>query len=309
MMCRSDFQAMPIMSSSASLPYSIQTDADLVAWKTSPGHQLLEKVVGLLTTAVRGRPRVSSASSPIVIAILETFGELHKLLKEAPAVAQPAPFSNPGFKTWHRLVTENSPRLLAQITSDPEPVFYFLLSFGNPTRLDFGSGHELNFLAFIACLFKLNLLHNADAASVVFDVFWGYWDCFQAVQSQYRLEPAGTHGAWGLDDYVALPFVFGSSQLVGHPELSPQNVVERELGQKYEDVNAYSRWISYLYRTKSGSFQEHSRVLAGLTSVASFEQLNAGMVAMYKGEVLEKLPVLQRFGVGKHVALRSDEPA
>ena len=54
------------------------------------------------------------------------------------------------------------------------------------------------------------------ATSPVFPtLLYRYLEVMRKLQKTYRMEPAGSQGVWGLDDFQFLPFIWGSSQLIG----------------------------------------------------------------------------------------------
>lgn len=44
---------------------------------------------------------------------------------------------------------------------------YIIDSFGNPTRIDYGTGHELSFCMFLCGLYKVNMLKQSDSKATV----------------------------------------------------------------------------------------------------------------------------------------------
>jgi serine/threonine-protein phosphatase 2A activator len=57
----------------------------------------------------------------------------------------------------------------------PEIEQYLYESFGNPTRIDYGTGHEMAFLMFLCCMFKIGAFKQDDEVAVVIKVFNRYF--------------------------------------------------------------------------------------------------------------------------------------
>ena len=65
-------------------------------------------------------------------------------------------------------------------------------SFGNSVRIDYGSGHEMNFAAFLCCLYKLRVLTDTDSKVVALNIFnrykhYEYLFAVNPLDSQLRL--------------------------------------------------------------------------------------------------------------------------
>ena len=83
--------------------------------------------------------------------------------------------------------------------------------------MDYGTGHETSFALLLLGLTLVRFLHpeRDEERHIVFIVFARYLTLCWRLQDVYKLEPAGSHGVWGLDDSHFLPFIFGSAQLKG----------------------------------------------------------------------------------------------
>jgi serine/threonine-protein phosphatase 2A activator len=76
----------------------------------------------------------------------------------------------------------------------PELVPYLTGGFGDGTRMDYGSGHELSFVAWLCCIDLLGLIKKEDYCVVVLVIFTRYLSMVRKLQKTYNLEPAGSHG-------------------------------------------------------------------------------------------------------------------
>uniref|UniRef100_A0A8C3YHF3 Serine/threonine-protein phosphatase 2A activator n=1 Tax=Catagonus wagneri TaxID=51154 RepID=A0A8C3YHF3_9CETA len=206
--------------------------------------------------------------------------------------------------TFEYRVSEEAEDLVATVVpahlaaAVPEVSVYLKESVGNSTRIDYGTGHEAAFAAFLCCLCKIGVLRVDDQIAIVFKVFNRYLEVMRKLQKTYRMEPAGSQGVWGLDDFQFLPFIWGSSQLIDHPFLEPRHFVdEKAVNENHKDY-MFLECILFITEMKTGPFAEHSNQLWNISAVPSWSKVNQGLIRMYKAECLEKFPVIQHFKFG-----------
>ncbi|KAL9582164.1 MAG: hypothetical protein Q9212_003454 [Teloschistes hypoglaucus] len=268
--------------------------------------------------------------------------DLNAIIDDVPPDPGPRRFGNVSFRRWYNTVEAQLPTLLSRYL--PERVLsfptssvvvprielqsYLLGALGSPQRLDYGTGHELSFLAFLACIWKLGGFNTCSAEDeergIVLGIIEPYLILIRRLIKTYTLEPAGSHGVWGLDDHSFLPYLFGSAQygpaisdmdetptegsLPNAPD--PGDVVKVAAVGRERATNMYFSAIGFIYDVKKGPFWEHSPMLYDISGVrGGWAKINKGMIKMYVAEVLSKFPVVQHFYFGSLFSWDEDPEA
>ena len=255
-------------------------------------------------------------------------------------------FGNPSFRTWHERLTERSDAIITTIlhsrddddggltpevacqrgrdaasgmlTPDGDSSVrqvsqYLHDSFGHSIRLDYGTGHESSFLVFLLILSKVKCigarpdLSLGTLRAVTLSIFDQYLKVTRRLQTDYRLEPAGSHGVWGLDDYHCLPLYFGACQLKGASAsmsqelLAPKCIMDEHTIREHGDAYMYFGCIRYIQQLKKGvPFFESSPMLYDISqTIPSWEKVASGLLRLYQGEVLNRRVVVQHFVFSK----------
>lgn len=287
----------------------IHTSEDLNKWIDSKTYNEVLDFVIDLQNLVLGLTNDQSKPTSVVLLLITVLDRIEAIVHENPVLKEKnvSRFGKVEFRDFYDQVQSESDAMLKEVCSEhvSEVGAYLTESFGNRTRIDYGSGHELNFMCFLLSLQKTGVIDKNDYTSLILSVFTKYIKIMRILQKTYWLEPAGSHGVWGLDDYHFLPFLFGASQLATHPFMKPKLIHNDELVELYHDKYMYFECIHFLNTIKTVpnnqqklSLRWHSPMLDDILSAKSWEKIKEGMIKMYKAEVLGKLPIVQHFMFG-----------
>ncbi|PLW17112.1 hypothetical protein PCANC_14619 [Puccinia coronata f. sp. avenae] len=181
------------------------------------------------------------ASAPIR-AIIHILEQLDLWISDIPLDPAPQRFGNKAFKLWGLRLESEAQKLHASLIADhhkpieKELLHHFKTAFGSFGRLDYGTGHELSFLAYLSILHLTRILKPKDLLLTGLVVYQKYFNLCRKLHRVYNLEPAGSKGVYGLDDYFHVVYIFGSAQLLNHPTITPAMIMDEKFVRRLNDL-------------------------------------------------------------------------
>ncbi|KAJ9475414.1 Serine/threonine-protein phosphatase 2A activator 1 [Pseudozyma hubeiensis] len=323
----------------------IHSDSDLESWKHSPAYSTYTLFLQRICEASVGKPtrlpsRPTSNPTTPVEKLISLLYHLDSWTDEIEPQSKPQRFGNLAFRDWGHRLGERIEQLHHELLPEHLHPFvvelreYLIDGFGSFVRIDYGSGHEFAFFAWVCYLYRLGFFDGEESEEgkveeqIGVSIFPLYLMVVWRLQDRYGLEPAGSHGVWGLDDFQFIPYIIGSAQLRSQSSLRPNQIISVSSqthllpqphtplvlistpfpipssslsGDPTEVVlpNLYLTSLLRIQVLKRGPFHEHSPLLWDIaTTVPNWVKVHGGMLKMYAAECLGKRVVVQHFPFG-----------
>lgn len=230
----------------------------MAVWEKSTAYYDIIGFINAISQAIQGKKLSTKLDpSPIADNLVRIFeDDLNRMVDETPPLDQPQRFGNKAYRDWFDKMKSQAPGLLkAALPEEFHPALveittYLTESFGNQTRIDYGTGHELAFIMFLCALYKIQALKESDNLHTGLKIFNSYLLFVRRLQLTYRMEPAGSHGVWSLDDYQYVPFIWGSAQLAVNSPFEPHHFLEPDIIQRHKTDYYFIGCIDYINQVR-----------------------------------------------------------
>jgi len=284
-------------------------------FKASPAYKEILDFIYAIQNGLKGMKKsdMPPTTNECLLQFDPLFERLEQIYTNNPPKIGEARYDDPVFKRFHDELTSKFTQIMNETILSPKNMpeniiielkTYFLDSFGNQFRLDYGTGHELNFFCVLLILYKSGVYTEKDFPYLIFKILFRYVLFVRKLQVDYMLEPAGARGVWGLDEYQFLPFIFGASQLIGNKEIRPKSIRDNDILLEYKDEYIYLDCVDHIKSVKKGAtFPEYAPILYSITNVKNWEKVASGLVKMYEDDVLKKVVIIQHFYFGSVLLL------
>lgn len=124
-------------------------------------------------------PKLEESQNPHFKEFDNFFKNLQKLVEDTELLPrEQARFGNPAFKTWHASAMELGEKFFEEFLDEErkeakvELFCYYSDCFGSNVRIDYGTGHEMNFAILMLCLVKLGYFTEEEYELLVRGVFY-----------------------------------------------------------------------------------------------------------------------------------------
>lgn len=341
------------MVSQQKLIKCINDERDVIYFKTkSPAYKCILAYVEMLCERIHGtgnkvlnhkytcQEKVFQQCSSFIDDLARLCDETNLNIGKTTSTSR---FGHAAFRDWFDVMKSKSKEFIDNtlaVNCDEqfreELQTYFTESFGNKTRIDYGTGHELYFIIFTMGL--ANLVGKTIDTSIEGDnrsttqlklepstpellkqfvnqYGWDVHSLFahkylrlcRKVQSKFRLEPAGSRGVYNMDDFQFLPFLFGTAQLIGTKYIPVQDFYLPEQVDMFKNDFILMEAVDFILNNKRGPFNEHSYTLWCFTNLGSWENIYRRIKIKFAEDILGPFPIIQHFLFGKYILRWNDD--
>ncbi|XP_032594188.1 serine/threonine-protein phosphatase 2A activator-like [Drosophila grimshawi] len=295
----------------------IRSDTEL--WHNSIAYQELINYINRTSNAIQGLQRQETSGYRISDTMRQLCGIFDRLLAEltasAPLVKSGGACVKQSYRNWSRQMLRSIFNMLESALPKSKCEYvgelgqYLAGSFGNQMRIDYGTGHELSFLFFLCSLFRSQILQPEDEPAAALLLFHRYLCCVRQLQLQFDMRPAGSQGAYSLDDYQFVVYLWGTAQLCYNPPFVPNQLLEPPIYTQWRKQYLLADCVSHLAQTKVGNFCAHSSQLWSITALSSWSHIYRGLHTMYLDEVVSQFNLLRHIYFGPLMPFDFTPPA